>query len=99
MAGSAESGNVVLLLDNYSLTSRLLHESLQQVEEGTLAIVVAEDNFLPENVLSIYDLMIGNYRNNAIRKEGKPRFFNEIPVPEHWSFGAGVQVEMKSQEP
>lgn len=92
MAGSAASGNIVLLLDNYSSMSRLLHESLQRTEGEILAIVITEDNFLPENVLSIYDLIIGNERNNTIRKEGRPKFFNEIPVPDNWSFGAGVQV-------
>lgn len=92
MAGSAESGKIVLLLEDYSLMSRLLNESFQQIEGEVLAIVISEDNFLPENVISIYDLMIGNYRNNAIRKGGKPKFFNEIPVPDNWSFGAGIQV-------
>lgn len=92
MAENTESGKIVLLLDNYSLKSQLLHESLQRTDENILAVVITEDNFLPENVLSIYDLMIGNYRNNTIRKEGKPKFFNEIPAPDTWSFGAGVQV-------
>lgn len=92
MAGSTASGKVVLLLDNYSLRSRMLHESFMQMNQDTLAIVITEDNFLPKNVLSIYDLMIGNYSNNAIRENGKPKFFNEIPVPDNWSFGAGIQV-------
>lgn len=93
MDGSAVSGNVVLLLDNYSEMSRLLHSSLLQVNEEILAIVLVEDYFLPENVLSIYDLIIGNYKNNTIRKSGRPKFFNEIPAPDSWTFQAGDKKE------
>lgn len=89
MDENTASGNIILLLDNYSLMSRLLHESLQKISGGVLAIVITEDNFLPDNVLSIYDFMVGNYRNNTIRKSGKPKYFNEIPIPDTWSFHAG----------
>lgn len=89
MDGNTASGNVILLLDNYSLMSRLLHESLQKISGQVLAIVITEDNFLPDNVLSIYDFMVGNYGNKAIRKIGKPKYFNEIPIPDTWSFRAG----------
>ena len=54
MAEGAAPGNVVLLLDNYSLLSRRLHESIQKVESEILVIVITEDNFLPDNVMSIY---------------------------------------------
>lgn len=89
MVRSAVSGKIILLLDNFSLLSRRLHESLQQIETDVLTIVISEENFLPENVLSIYDLIIGNYRNKTIRKNGTPKYFNEIQVPDTWSFQAG----------
>ncbi len=89
MAEGAAPGNVVLLLDNYSLLSRRLHESIQKVESEILVIVITEDNFLPDNVMSIYDLMIGNYIDGAIRKTTRPRYFNEIPVPDSWSIRMG----------
>ncbi len=43
-----------------------------------------EDDFLPEGVMSVYDIFLG-YR------EGKPKFFNEVPVPDHWSISAGIE--------
>ena len=78
MEERAMSENVVLLLDDYSMSNRRLHESLQHVNNSILAIVIAENDFLPESVLSIFDLMIGNYRNGKMRNIGKPKYFNEI---------------------
>ncbi len=89
MEERAMSENVVLLLDDYSMSNRRLHESLQHVNNSILAIVIAENDFLPESVLSIFDLMIGNYRNGKMRNIGKPKYFNEISAPDTWSFHAG----------
>ena len=53
-----------------------------------LAIVLEENDFLPEVVVSVYDLMAGNYKDGQIENSGKPRYFNEIAVPDTWSISA-----------
>lgn len=79
---------IILLFDSYSLESRYLHESVKQAGYDCLAIVVREDDFLPKNVISVYDLLSGDWEEE--KSTGKPRFFNEIIVPDHWSISAGV---------
>ena len=84
-----DSDKIILLFDRYTVESRCLHESVKQLKADCLAIVIEEDDFLPEDVLSVYDLILGNY-NNGVINTGKPRYYNEIPIPENWTINAGV---------
>lgn len=81
--------DTVLLFDRYSWDSQRLHKSFLQADSECSVIVLEEDNFLPEGVMSIYDMFLGYYEDKG-KKPGKPRFFNEVPVPEHWSISAGI---------
>ena len=72
------AGKIVLLFDRYNSKSRLLHESFLQSGYDVPAISMEENDFLPVNVISIYDLMLGYYRNGKSAKIGKPKYFNEI---------------------
>lgn len=84
MEKCAKSDNIVLLLDSYSLDSQNLHESLLLAGYDCQVIVLEENNFLPKGVMSVYDLLSGDTGMEE-EKLGKPRFFNEIAVPDDWS--------------
>lgn len=87
MAKYIDSGEIVLLLDSYTQEGQYLFDSLKRAGYECIAIVINENDFLPEAFFSIYDLFIGNYIQE---KKIKPRFFNEIDVPDYWSISAGV---------
>lgn len=80
----AGSDIIVLLLDKYSSDSQKLYESIHKTKLNLLTIVVEEDYFLPKNILSLYDLLLGNSRN----RESNPKFYNEITLPENWTVHA-----------
>lgn len=81
--------DTVLLFDRYSWNSQRLHESFLRAGCECSAVVLEEDDFLPEGVMSVYDMFLGYYEDQG-KKLGKPRFFNEVSVPEHWSISAGI---------
>ena len=67
--------NIILLCDSYSPDSKRLHECFQQADIDCLAVVMEEDYFLPEGVVSIYDFLF--YGSNAGNENtGKPKYFN-----------------------
>ncbi|MCI8799079.1 MAG: accessory Sec system glycosylation chaperone GtfB [Lachnospiraceae bacterium] len=94
MEGFALPDKIILLFDCYSPESRLLHESFLQTGCDCIAVSLEENDFLPRNVFSVYDLFS---REGKIADEnrGKPRFFNEIAVPDNWSIQAGDSTSGK----
>ena len=81
--------NTILLFDRYSWDSQRLHESFLRAGCECSAVVLEDNDFLPEGVMSVYDMFLGYYEDKG-KKPGKPKFFNEVPVPEHWSISAGI---------
>lgn len=81
--------DTVLLFDSYSPDSRRLHGSFRLAGCDCSAVVLEENDFLPEEVMSVYDLFLGYYGEKG-KGLGKPRFVNEIAVPDLWSISAGV---------
>lgn len=75
--------DTILLFDNYSLDSQSLHESFKLAGCEYPAVVIDEDGFLPEDVLSVYGSFLGDYRAER-GSDAKPKFFNEISVPDYW---------------
>lgn len=75
--------DIVLLFDNYSQDSQNLHASFRQAGYECPAVVIEDDGFLPEDVISIYGFFLGDFRE-APGIPGRPRYFNQIPVPEYW---------------
>ncbi len=74
---------IVLLFDSYSLESKNLHSSFMATGKNYPAVVIEDDGFLPDNVISVYSFFLGDFKESA-QIPGKPRFFNQIKVPEHW---------------
>lgn len=68
--------DTILLFDSYSPDSRRLHDSFRLAGCKCSAVILEENDFLPEGVLSVFDLFLGYYEKNG-ESPGKPRFFNE----------------------
>ena len=78
--------NIVLLFDRYSSDSRDLHESFKRAGYDLSVVVIEEDGFLPDDVISVYGSFLGNYKE-AEGAAGRPLYFNEVLVPDQWETG------------
>ena len=87
MGCTAAQDNVVLLFDAYHDASRRLHESFRQAGRDVPAVVIEENGFLPETVQSVYGYFLGDYRK-APGAGTRPRYFNEIEVPDFWEISS-----------
>lgn len=83
MGNDFKSENVVLLFDTYSKDSKNLHTSFQLAGKDYPVTVIEDDGFLPDDVISIYSYFLGEFQPQA-NIPGKPRYFNQIKVPEYW---------------
>ena len=77
------TNDVILLFDTYSTESQDLHTSFKMTGQNYLAVVLQDDGFLPEDVISVYSYFLGDFKN-AEGSFGRPRYFNQITVPEYW---------------
>lgn len=78
--------NLVLLFDRYSPESKDLHESFMRAGYELPAVVIEEDGFLPDGVISVYGFFLGNFKE-AEGTAGRPLYYNEVPVPYLWETG------------
>lgn len=76
---------IILLFDSYDQESQFWHESIKRAGCAHVAIVIQEEDFLPDGVFSMYDLIVGN-DCDKVRKE---KYFNEIAVPDFWDIHVG----------
>lgn len=83
MDGYNKKAEIILLLDRYNTEARDLHMSFLAAGHGYPAVVIEDDGFLPENVLSVYGSLLGDFKG-AGNSLGRPRYFNEITVPDYW---------------
>ena len=75
--------DALLLMDNYDQGSQSLHTSLKLAGYDGPAVVIEDDGFLPDEVMSVYGFFLGDFK--AVRgKNAGPRYFNQITVPEYW---------------
>lgn len=75
--------DTVLLLDHYGEESGLLHQSFRKAGFTGPVIVIEDDGFFPEDVISLYQYFCGDFRNSE-KTPGKARYFNRINVPDYW---------------
>lgn len=81
MEKSAGLMDSVLLLDNYGEESSMLRQSFRKAGFKGPVIVIEDDGFFPEDVISVYQFFCGDFRTG---NPGKARFFNQIDVPDYW---------------
>lgn len=70
--------DIVLLFDRYSTESQNLHKSFKLANRPHRAVVIEDDGFLDDSVISVFTSFIVGIN------EGKPRYFNQIVVPKYW---------------
>lgn len=77
---------MINLFDYYSQESWDLHYSLLASGYKHPTIVIQDDGFLPDDVTSPYQFFTG-----FDKLKGRPRYFNEIQVPDLWEITANNQ--------
>ena len=62
MERTIELNEIILLMATYSIEGQRLHASLKRAGCDCLALVLEENNFLPEDVASVNDLLLGYFK-------------------------------------
>ncbi len=88
--------DALLLLEQYGQESRRLHESLKLAGYNGPAVVIEDDGFLPDDVMSAYGFFLGDFQA-AMGEKAQPKYFNEITVPEYWEI-SGTNHNGKIQD-
>ena len=83
MGNDIRAEEVVLLFDTYSKESENLHTSFQLAGKNYPVVVIDDNGFLPDGVSSVYEYFLGDFMPSE-KIPGKPRYFNQINVPEYW---------------
>ena len=83
MGRDNQSEQIVLLFDYYGQGSKDLHTSFKKAGYDFPAVVIEDDGFLPEGVISVFGFFLGDFREQE-NVPGKPRYFNQISVPDYW---------------
>ena len=87
MGVTFEADNIVLLMDSYGEDSKKLYTSFVMAGKKYPAFVIEDDGFLPEGVTSVFGYFLGKFEPSET-VPGKPRYFNQITVPEFWEISA-----------
>ena len=88
--------DAILLFDHYGQDSRALHMSFKLAGFDCPAVVIEDDGFLPEDVMSVYGFFLGNFKE-VLGDSARPKYFNEIQVPEYWEI-SGTNSNGKVQD-
>lgn len=88
--------DALLLLDNYGQGSQSLHISLKRAGYNCPVVVIEDDGFLPEDVISVYGFFLGDFKA-VLGEKAKPKYFNEIKVPDYWEI-SGTNNNGKVQD-
>ena len=88
--------DAILLFDNYNQNSQDLHTSFKLAGFDCPAVVIEDDGFLPDDVMSVYSFFLGDFKAR-VGKEARPKYFNEITVPEYWEI-SGTNSNGKVQD-
>lgn len=83
MGKHIEVNDTILLFDNYGQDSQSLHTSFQLAGFSFPAVVIEDNGFLPDDVMSVYGFFLGDFKA-VFGEKACPRFFNQITVPEYW---------------
>ena len=54
--------DAILLFDNYNQDSQALHTSLKLAGFDCPAVVIEDDGFLPDDVMSVYGYILGDFK-------------------------------------
>ncbi len=96
MEKSSGLTDTVLLLENYKEDSEMLHQSFRRAGFAGPTIVIEDDGFFPEDVISVYQYFSGDFKESS-KAPGKARYFNQINVPDYWEI-SGNNTSGKVQD-
>ena len=88
--------DAILLFDNYNQDSQALHTSLKLAGFDCPAVVIEDDGFLPDDVMSVYGYFLGDFKA-MLGDKARPKYFNEITVPDYWEI-SGTNSNGKVQD-
>lgn len=96
MEGFAEKNDMILLFDYYNIYSADLYNSFRAAGYDCPAVVIEDDGFLSDGLMSVYGFFLGDFAKSR-SNPGRPRYFNEITVPEFWEI-SGTNRSGKVQD-
>lgn len=70
---------MINLFDTYEQRTRDLHYSLKQAGYDFPTIVINDEGFLPEDVISPF-----GYYTKMAQRQGEPLYFDQLEVPDFW---------------
>lgn len=88
--------DAIFLFDNYNQDSQALHTSLKLAGFDCPAVVIEDDGFLPDDVMSVYGYFLGDFKT-VLGDKAHPKYFNEITVPDYWEI-SGTNSNGKVQD-
>lgn len=88
--------DAILLLDHYNQDSQNLYISLKEAGFVCPAVVIEDDGFLPDDVMSVYGFFLGDFKT-VLGDTARPKYFNEIRVPDYWEI-SGTNAIGKVQD-
>ncbi len=94
------SDDMMLLFDDFGTDSQDLYASFQLAGYHCPAVVINDDGFLPEDVMSVYGFFLRDFKE-VLGENARPKYFNQIAVPEYWEISgtnSNGKVHNLSQE-
>lgn len=88
--------DTILLLDKYEQEGQDLHTSFKLAGFECPVVVIEDDGFLPDDVISAYGFFLGDFKS-ALGDKARPKYFNEITVPDYWEI-SGTNANGKVQD-
>lgn len=79
---------MINLFEHFNDNTETLYSSLKLAGHNNLTIVMNDDGFLPNEIVTPYNF----FADNKISKEHKPKFFNDINIPRFWEIEGNNDV-------
>lgn len=76
------AAKITLLFDTFSEQSQNLYNSFRLADRKFQAVVIEDDGFLPEGMLSVHGGLAG-YDDIKRTEDKRPLHFNQIAVPKY----------------
>ncbi|MCD8904098.1 accessory Sec system glycosylation chaperone GtfB [Staphylococcus chromogenes] len=79
---------MINLFERFDLNARTLYDTLRLSKQATTTLVIEDDGFLPEDIVTPYRF----FADMEIAPHAKPLYFNEVPIPRFWEIEGNNEV-------
>ena len=79
---------MINLFERFDLNARTLYDTLRLSKQATTTLVIEDDGFLPEDIVTPYRF----FADMEIGPHAKPLYFNEVPIPRFWEIEGNNEV-------